>query len=115
MPRGSPLSGQERAALLAKVVAEKTPWLPLSPGLTHRKRHRWPIPGVGRTGATASRATSAYGDGVIRTVAQGPALQPHRSPPARDGGRAEGRPVAGEARQAEAASGQEPVQGPSLR
>jgi flagellar hook-length control protein FliK len=73
-----------------------------------------PLASAGQ-GATASRATSAYGDGVIRTVAQGPALQPHRSPPARDGGRAEGRPVAGEARQAEAASGQEPVQGPSLR
>ncbi|MGL6480751.1 hypothetical protein ACSZN0_17145 [Aeromonas caviae] len=34
-----PLSGQERAALLAKVVAGENAQAPLSPGLTHRKRH----------------------------------------------------------------------------
>ncbi|WP_139736709.1 flagellar hook-length control protein FliK [Aeromonas caviae] len=104
-----PLSGQERAALLAKVVAGENA---LAPTVTRADSSQEaqvanPLTSAGQ-GATASRATSAYGDGVIRTVAQGPAsaATPESAPPATAAGAEKDAPVAGEARQAEAASGQ---------
>ena len=109
MPRGRALSGQERAALLAKVVAGENA---LAPTVTRADSSQEaqvanPLTSAGQ-GATASRATSAYGDGVIRTVAQGPAsaATPESAPPATAAGQRRTPPVAGEARQAEAASGQ---------
>ncbi|MFM5781587.1 flagellar hook-length control protein FliK [Aeromonas caviae] len=104
-----PLSGQERAALLAKVVAGENA---LAPTVTRADSSQEaqvanPLTSAGQ-GAIASRATSAYGDGVIRTVAQGPAsaATPESAPPATAAGAEKDAPVAGEARQAEAASGQ---------
>ncbi|WP_323941778.1 flagellar hook-length control protein FliK [Aeromonas caviae] len=103
-----PLSGQERAALLAKVVAGENA---LAPTVTRadssqEARVADPLTSAGQ-GTTASRAASAYGDGVIRTVAQGPAsaATPESAPPATAAGAEKEAPVAGEARQAEAASG----------
>ncbi len=104
-----PLSGQERAALLAKVVAGENA---LAPTVTRADSSQEaqvtnPLASAGQ-GTTASRAASAYGDGVIRTVAQGPAsaATPESAPPATAAGAEKEAPVAGEARQAEAASGQ---------
>ncbi|MFM4728531.1 flagellar hook-length control protein FliK [Aeromonas caviae] len=104
-----PLSGQERAALLAKVVAGENA---LAPTVTRadssqEARVTDPLTSAGQ-GTTTSRAASAYGDGVIRTVAQGPApaATPESVPPATAAGAEKDAPVAGEARQAEAASGQ---------
>ncbi len=104
-----PLSGQERAALLAKVVAGESAQAPTVTRADSSQEAQVtdPIASAGQ-GTTASRATSAYGDGVIRTVAQGPApaAAPESAPPATAAGAEKGAPVAGEARQAEAASGQ---------
>lgn len=104
-----PLSGQERAALLAKVVAGENA---LAPTVTRADSSQEaqvanPLTSAGQ-GTTTSRAASAYGDGVIRTVAQGPAsaATPESAPPATAAGAEKDAPVAGEARQAEAASGQ---------
>ncbi|AUZ80740.1 flagellar hook-length control protein FliK [Aeromonas caviae] len=104
-----PLSGQERAALLAKVVAGENAQAPTVTRADSSQEAQVadPLASAGQ-GATASRATSAYGDGVIRTVAQGPApvATPESAPPATAAGAEKDAPVAGEARQAEAASGQ---------
>jgi flagellar hook-length control protein FliK len=104
-----PLSGQERAALLAKVVAGESAQAPTVTRADSSQEARVtdPLASAGQ-GATASRAASAYGDGVIRTVAQGPApaATPESVPPATAAGAEKDAPVAGEARQAEAASGQ---------
>ncbi|WP_368182685.1 flagellar hook-length control protein FliK [Aeromonas sp. R7-5] len=104
-----PLSGQERAALLAKVVAGESAQAPTVTRADSSQEAQVtnPLASAGQ-GATASRATSAYGDGVIRTVAQGPApvATPESAPPATAAGAEKDAPVAGEARQAEAASGQ---------
>lgn len=104
-----PLSGQERAALLAKVVAGENAQAPTVTRADSSQEARVtdPLASAGQ-GTTASRATSAYGDGVIRTVAQGPApaATPESAPPATAAGAEKDAPVAGEARQAEAASGQ---------
>ncbi|WP_323933514.1 flagellar hook-length control protein FliK [Aeromonas caviae] len=104
-----PLSGQERAALLAKVVAGESAQAPTVTRADSSQEAQVtnPLASAGQ-GATASRATSAYGDGVIRTVAQGPAPvgTPESAPPATAAGAEKDAPVAGEARQAEAASGQ---------
>ncbi len=104
-----PLSGQERAALLAKVVAGENAQAPTVTRADSSQEARVtdPLASAGQ-GTTASRATSAYGDGVIRTVAQGPApaATPESAPPATAAGAEKEAPVAGEARQAEAASGQ---------
>ncbi len=104
-----PLSGQERAALLAKVVAGENAQAPTVTRADSSQEAQVtdPLASAGQ-GATASRATSAYGDGVIRTVAQGPApvATPESAPPATAAGAEKEAPVAGEARQAEAASGQ---------
>lgn len=104
-----PLSGQGRAALLAKVVAGENAQAPTVTRADSSQEARVsdPLASAGQ-GTTASRATSAYGDGVIRTVAQGPApaATPESAPPATAAGAEKEAPVAGEARQAEAASGQ---------
>ncbi len=104
-----PLSGQERAALLAKVVAGESAQAPTVTRADSSQEAQVtnPLASAGQ-GTTASRATSAYGDGVIRTVAQGPApaATPESAPPATAAGAEKEAPVAGEARQAEAASGQ---------
>lgn len=104
-----PLSGQERAALLAKVVAGENAQAPTVTRADSSQEAQVadPLASAGQ-GTTASRATSAYGDGVIRTVAQGPApaAAPESAPPATAAGAEKDAPVAGEARQAEAASGQ---------
>ncbi|MDX7733518.1 flagellar hook-length control protein FliK [Aeromonas caviae] len=104
-----PLSGQERAALLAKVVAGENAQASTVTRADSSQEAQVtnPLASAGQ-GATASRATSAYGDGVIRTVAQGPApaATPESAPPATAAGAEKEAPVAGEARQAEAASGQ---------
>lgn len=104
-----PLSGQERAALLAKVVAGENAQAPTVTRADSSQEAQVtdPLASAGQ-GATASRAASAYGDGVIRTVAQGPApaATPESAPPATAAGAEKEAPVAGEARQAEAASGQ---------
>lgn len=104
-----PLSGQERAALLAKVVAGENAQAPTVTRADSSQEARVsdPLASAGQ-GTTASRATSAYGDGVIRTMAQGPApaATPESAPPATAAGAEKEAPVAGEARQAEAASGQ---------
>lgn len=103
------LSGQARVALLAKVVAGENAQAPTVTRADSSQEARVtdPLASAGR-GATASRAASAYGDGVIRTVAQGPApaATPESAPPATAAGAEKDAPVAGEARQAEAASGQ---------
>ncbi|MFM5866653.1 flagellar hook-length control protein FliK [Aeromonas caviae] len=104
-----PLSGQERAALLAKVVAGENAQAPTVTRADSSQEARVtdPLASAGQ-GTTTSRAASAYGDGVIRTVAQGPApaATPESAPPATAAGAEKEAPVAGEARQAEAASGQ---------
>lgn len=104
-----PLSGQARVALLAKVVAGENAQAPTVTRADSSQEARVtdPLASAGQ-GATASRAASAYGDGVIRTVAQGPApaATPESAPPATAAGAEKEAPVAGEARQAEAASGQ---------
>ncbi|WFF99056.1 flagellar hook-length control protein FliK [Aeromonas caviae] len=104
-----PLSGQERAALLAKVVAGENAQAPTVTRADSSQEARVadPLASAGQ-GTTTSRAASAYGDGVIRTVAQGPApaATPESAPPATAAGAEKDAPVAGEARQAEAASGQ---------
>ena len=94
-----PLSGQERAALLAKVVAGENAQAPTVTRADSSQEALVtdPLASAGQ-GTTTSRAASPYGDGVIRTVAQGP--------PATAAGAEKDAPVAGEARQAEAASGQ---------
>ncbi|WP_439831852.1 flagellar hook-length control protein FliK [Aeromonas caviae] len=103
-----PLSGQERAALLAKVVAGENAQAPTVTRADSSQEARVsdPLASAGQ-GATASRAANAYGDGVIRTVAQGPApvAAPESAPPATAAGAEKEAPVASEARQAEAASG----------
>ncbi len=104
-----PLSGQERAALLAKVVAGESAQAPTvtQADSSQEAQVANPLTSAGQ-GTTTSRAASAYGDGVIRTVAQGPAsaATPESAPPATAAGAEKDAPVAGEARQAEAASGQ---------
>ena len=104
-----PLSGQERAALLAKVVAGENAQAPTVTRADSSQEVQVtnPLASAGQ-GTTTSRAASAYGDGVIRTVAQGPApaATPESAPPATAAGAEKDAPVAGEARQAEAASGQ---------
>jgi len=104
-----PLSGQERAALLAKVVAGENAQAPTVTRVDSSQEAQvtHPLASAGQ-GTTTSRAASAYGDGVIRTVAQGPApgATPESAPPATAAGAEKDAPVAGEARQAEAASGQ---------
>ncbi|MDH1996252.1 flagellar hook-length control protein FliK [Aeromonas caviae] len=104
-----PLSGQERAALLAKAVAGESAQAPTvtQADSSQEAQVSDPLASAGQ-GATASRAASAYGDGVIRTVAQGPApaATPESAPPATAAGAEKEAPVAGEARQAEAASRQ---------
>lgn len=104
-----PLSGQERAALLAKVVAGENAQAPTVTRADSSQEAQVtdPLASAGQ-GTTTSRATSAYGDGVIRTVAQGPApaATPESAPPATAAGAEKEAPVVGEARQAEAASGQ---------
>lgn len=104
-----PLSGQERAALLAKVVAGENAQAPTVTRADSSQEAQVtdPLASAGQ-GTTTSRAASAYGDGVIRTVAQGPApaATPESAPPATAAGAEKDAPVAGEARQAEAASGQ---------
>lgn len=104
-----PLSGQERAALLAKVVAGENAQAPTVTRADSSQEAQVanPLASAGQ-GTTTSRAASAYGDGVIRTVAQGPApaAAPESAPPATAAGAEKDTPVAGEARQAEAASGQ---------
>ena len=104
-----PLSGQERAALLAKVVAGESAQAPTVTRADSSQEVQVtnPLASAGQ-GTTTSRAASAYGDGVIRTVAQGPApaATPESAPPATAAGAEKDAPVAGEARQAEAASGQ---------
>ncbi|WP_368220387.1 flagellar hook-length control protein FliK [Aeromonas sp. R7-2] len=104
-----PLSGQERAALLAKVVAGENAQAPTVTRADSSQEAQMtdPLASAGQ-GTTTSRATSAYGDGVIRTVAQGPApaATPESAPPATAAGAEKEAPVVGEARQAEAASGQ---------
>ncbi len=104
-----PLSGQERAALLAKVVAGENAQAPTVTRVDSSQEAQVtdPLASTGQR-TTTSRAASAYGDGVIRTVAQGPApaATPESAPPATAAGAEKDAPVAGEARQAEAASGQ---------
>ena len=116
MPRVSPScsgSGACRPARQQGGRGMKRPGSHRHPGLTHRKR--WPIPWRRPDrGLPLPGATSAYGDGVIRTVAQGPfGGTLHRSPPEprQQQGAAGRTPAAGEARQAEAAMGGSPCRG----